>query len=99
MRHSVNLAIQVLPLHMSEQEAHRIIDAAIAVIQQSGMKYIVTPFETVIEGAYDKIMLLLDDIQQACYKEGAISLLINMKLHRNATRDLTIDDKIGKYRE
>lgn len=97
MKHIVNLAIQVLPLQQPQQAAYDIIDKAIATIEQSGMKYVVCPFETVIEGPYDDVMQLVTDIQQACYSAGAESLLINMKLHASNTRDMAIDDKIGKY--
>ncbi|RYE25878.1 MAG: thiamine-binding protein [Sphingobacteriales bacterium] len=98
MKHNVNLAIQVLPLQKSTEEAYAIIDKVIAAIAGSGMKYLVCPFETVIEGPYDQIIKLLGDIQMLCFDNGAESLLINMKLHTSKTRDMAIDDKIGKYR-
>jgi uncharacterized protein YqgV (UPF0045/DUF77 family) len=99
MQHTVNLAIQVLPLEKSKDEAYSIIDGAIAAINASGLKYVVCPFETVIEGPYDKVMQLLNDIQDSCYEAGANSLLINMKLHTSKVRDIAIDDKIGKYKD
>lgn len=98
MQHTVNLAIQVLPLQKSTEEAYSIIDKVIALIGKSGMNYIVCPFETVIEGPYRQIMNLLDEIQSVCFEAGADSLLINMKLHTSRTKDMTIDDKIGKYK-
>ena len=95
--HTVNLAIQVLPLHVEQAEAIRIIDVAIARIQQSGLKHVVCPFETVIEGHYPELMQLLDNIQDDCYMAGAETLIINMKLHRSAVKDLHIEDKLEKY--
>jgi uncharacterized protein YqgV (UPF0045/DUF77 family) len=99
MNHTVNLAVQVLPLQKSQEEAYHIIDKAIGTINASGLKYVVCPFETVVEGPYDKVMQLLQDIQTACYTAGADSLLINMKLHTSKAKDMAIDDKIGKYRD
>lgn len=98
MDHTVNLAIQVLPLHKDQQEAYAIIDKAIACINRSGLKYLVCPFETVIEGPYEQVMKLVDEIQEACRTAGASSVLINMKLHRSFEKDMAIDDKIGKYK-
>jgi uncharacterized protein YqgV (UPF0045/DUF77 family) len=98
MNHNVNLAIQVLPLHLSQQEAYGVIDKAIGIIHASGLHYVVCPFETVIEGPYKKVMQLVDDIQTACNNAGAEAVLINMKLQRNFTKDIAIDDKIGKYK-
>jgi uncharacterized protein YqgV (UPF0045/DUF77 family) len=43
-------------------------------------------------------MQLVDDIQTACNNAGAEAVLINMKLQRNFTKDIAIDDKIGKYK-
>ena len=97
METTVNLAIQVLPLHLPQEAAYRIIDEAIAVISRSGLKHVVCPFETVVEGTYAQVMHLLDDVQDACYKAGATSLLVNMKLHRDRKGDVAIEDKTGKY--
>ena len=99
MQNVVNFAIEVLPLEKSKEEAYAIIDKAISAINASGLKYVVCPFETVIEGPYDKVMQLLNDIQASCYNAGADSLLINMKLHTSKGRDMAIDDKIGKYKD
>lgn len=99
MDHKVNLAVQVLPLQTSQEEAYRIIDTAIECIQKSGLKYVVCPFETVIEGPYSEVMQLLNKLQEACFNAGGETVLINMKLHRSAVKDLLIDDKTGKYQE
>lgn len=93
---TVNLAIQVLPL-VTAKDKYAVIDDAIALIERSGMKYKVCPFETVVEGPYDRVMQLMNDIQQACFDSGAEELLINMKLHRRKGKDVFIDEKTGKY--
>ncbi|MBS1774442.1 MAG: thiamine-binding protein [Bacteroidetes bacterium] len=98
MSHNVNLAIQVLPMSLPQPEAYRIVDEAIACIKDSGLSYLVCPFETVIEGPYEQVMKLVSDIQDACQAAGAESLLINMKLQRNFIKGVAIDDKIGKYK-
>lgn len=97
MSHNVNLAIQILPLQMDKSAAYKAIDAAIEKVQASGLKYVVCPFETVIEGPYDEVMALMNEMQEATYAAGAKELLINMKLHRSVEKDMAIDDKTGKY--
>ncbi len=99
MSYNVNLAIQILPLQMDKEAAYKAIDAAIEKVQESGLKYEVCPFETVIEGPYDKVMQLMNDMQDATYAAGAKELLVNMKLHRNSGKDMAIDDKTGKYKD
>jgi uncharacterized protein YqgV (UPF0045/DUF77 family) len=97
MDYNVNIAIQVLPLHLTKDEAYRIVDVAIDCIKSSGMKYIVCPFETVVEGPYDRVKQLLDEIHSACYAAGAHELILNMKLQTSNTKHVAIDDKIAKY--
>ncbi|MBL7720289.1 MAG: thiamine-binding protein [Flavipsychrobacter sp.] len=96
MHNIINLAIQVLPLYKEQPEGIRIIDRAIECIQQSGLKYVVCPFETVVEGEYDTVMKLVKDIHEVCYAAGAASLIMNMKL-QSSVMAVAIDDKIGKY--
>jgi len=93
----VNLAIQFLPLEKPQPEAYRIIDLAIAAVQQSGLRYEVCPFETVVEGPYTEVMALLNRMQDAAFDAGAGTLLINMKLHRSRTASQRIEDKTGAY--
>lgn len=92
----VNVAIQVLPTSKSK-ETYDMVDDAIAVIQQSGLKYRVTPFETVVEGTYAQVMALVEQVQAACFSNGAEKLLCNLKIQSNNTGNVSIEDKIGKY--
>ncbi len=92
----VNVAIQVLP-SSSSKETYDLVDDAIAVIQNSGLKYRVTPFETVVEGTYSKVMELVEQVQTACYHNGTEKLLCYLKIQSNDTGDVLIEDKIGKY--
>lgn len=92
----VNLAIQVLPL-AGHEDKYEIIDKAINCIHQSGLKYKVCPFETVIEGRYTEVMSLVERIQQIVFNAGTDEVLINIKLQRRKDRDVFIDEKTGKY--
>lgn len=94
--HKVNLAIQVLPFSSSEDK-YAIIDKAIEVIVASRLKYVVCPFETVVEGSYEEVMALVTDIKNRCLQEGADDLIINTKMHLRKTDDARISDKMKKY--
>ncbi len=94
---NVNLAVQFLPLHLSKEKAYAIIDAAIAVVAASGLKYVVCPFETVIEGPYEDVMAVFNKMQDRAFAAGAEDLIVNTKLHRSRTKDHHISDKTGKY--
>lgn len=93
----VNLAIQILPQGLEKEDAYAAVDAAIAAIDASGLKYIVCPFETVVEGTYGEVMRVLEAAQAATFRAGATSVLVNMKLHRAAAGSELIADKMEKY--
>ena len=93
----VNLALQVLPMGKPKEEAYALVDEAIKVIQASGLKYVVCPFETVIEGEYAEVMRVVEAAQQACFDAGDDDLLVYIKLQRSNNRAVSIEDKTGKY--
>lgn len=95
---NINLALQILPTGKPKEEAYGLVDEAIKVIQASGLRYEVCPFETVIEGPYEEVMKVAEAAQQACFVNGATDLLVYMKLQRSQEKSVAIDDKIGKYR-
>lgn len=96
MHSQINAAIQVIPRSIA-RHPYEIIDVAIGVIKKSGLKYVVTPFETVVEGDYHHIMQLVEEIHQACYQAGAIDMICNLKIQSSAAMPVTIDDKMKKY--
>lgn len=97
MNPKINLALQILP-KSEAGNTYEIIDKAIEVIQKSGLKYLVCPFETVIEGPYEEVMKVVKDAQDICFQCGAIEIIANIKIQRSAEHDVYIEDKIGKYR-
>lgn len=96
MNNIINLGIQVIPLRF-EGDKYAIIDKAIYQIQNSGYKYIVTPFETVIEGPEDALHKLVADIRKACYENGCKELIVNMRTHSASDKDIYMTDKTGKF--
>ncbi len=96
MPNNINLAIQVLP-KVKDGNVYAVVDKAIEVIQTSGVKYRVCPFETVMEGPYDKLMQIVDDAQKACFDAGAEEVLVNIKIQRRPQADVAIEEKTSKY--
>ncbi|MFT3739149.1 MAG: thiamine-binding protein [Breznakibacter sp.] len=92
----VNLAIQVLPSSISKHP-YDIVDEAIKIIAESGFKYRVTPFETVMEGPYGELMEVVKRVHETCYFHGAESMMCYLKIQSNGEREVTIEDKMAKY--
>lgn len=96
MKNKINIAVQVLPRSRTKG-TYELVDIAIELIQKSGLKYRVCPFETVIEGYYDEVMSLVKDIHEAVYANGAEEMITNMKIQTRYNQDVFIEDKMNKY--
>ncbi len=96
MKNYVNVAVQVLP-KSETKKAYDLIDDAIKVIHDSGLKYRVCPFETVIEGPYDEVMKLIEEVQLTCFNNGANELLVYVKIQNRKDSNVTIEEKMKKY--
>ncbi len=94
----INLAIQIIP-KSTTVDMYKLIDIAIDEIAKSGLKYLVCPFETVVEGEYEVVMDLVKRVQDVCIKSGADEIIVNLKIHRSAGKDLYFEDKIEKFRQ
>lgn len=92
----INLGIQIIPKSQT-LDAYTLVDKAIAVIQESGVKHVVTPFETVMEGPQEKLMAIALKAQEVVLEEGADEVLVYYRMQIRKSSDVIIDDKIGKY--
>ena len=93
-----SLAIQVLPQSVAGDEVLSIVDKVIAYIKSTGLKTVVCPFETVIEGDFDKLMEIASECQRICVREGAAGLLTYMKMAYNPNGGVwSIEKKITKH--
>ena len=95
MTKTVNIALQVLPTSTTVHP-YLLVDKAIEVMEKSGLRYKVTPFETVMEGSYDEIMEVVKLAQEACYEAGAETMMTYIKI-QSSRKDVSIDDKMEKY--
>lgn len=92
----INLGIQIVPKSKT-LDSYALVDKAIEVIQQSGIKHVVTPFETVMEGTQEDLMEIARRAQEAVLAAGAEEVLVYYRMQIRKNSDVTIEDKIGKY--
>jgi uncharacterized protein (TIGR00106 family) len=90
----INLGIQIVPKSQT-LDSYALVDKAIEVIQQSGIKHIVTPFETVMEGPQDELMEIAKKAQEAVLAAGAEEVLVYYRMQIRKNSDVSIEDKIG----
>jgi uncharacterized protein YqgV (UPF0045/DUF77 family) len=103
-----SIALQVLPqidnkLYVSGGESNkndvfRVVDEVIKYIDAQGVKYVVSPFETVMEGDFDTLVAIVKECQKIAINAGASSVLSYIKLSYNPNGVNTIEEKTDKYR-
>ena len=95
---TASLAIQVLPQTRDSEELLRIVDAVITYIRDTGLTTFVGPFETTIEGPFDKLCEIAREAQEICIREGAGSVLTYMKwMYAPKEGIWSIEQKTAKY--
>lgn len=92
----VNVGFQVLP-KVAGGNAYPVVDKAIEVVQQSGVKYEVGAMETVMEGELDELIEIVKKAQEACIKAGASEVMTYVKIHYRP-EGVSMDEKLVKYR-
>lgn len=96
IRMNASVAIQVLPT-LPDDELVPVVDKVIEYIKSQGLKTFVSPFETTIEGDYDKIMEIVKQCQIVAVEAGAPGIMTYVKINYNPEGILTIHQKTDKY--
>ena len=92
----VNASIQMVPIVL-DKHPYEWVDEAIAIIQQSGIRYEVGPFATVVEGTYNEVMKVIDDINEHLFAKGCSEWIINIQIQLRSNGSITSLEKTQKF--
>jgi uncharacterized protein YqgV (UPF0045/DUF77 family) len=91
--------VQCLPTPAgTPDDPHAHVEAAIAVIQASGLRYEVGALGTTLEGEPDEVWPLLRRIHEACLAAGAEREITLVKVAESHGRPLTMEGLTRKFR-
>ena len=91
---NANVAIQVLPSVLEDDEIVRIVDKVIEYIKSTGVEYYVGPCETAMEGDYEELMEIVKQCQYIAVEAGAPSVMSYVKItYKPDGEKLTIESK------
>ena len=93
----VNASVQIVPV-VQDRHPYEWVDEAIAVIQQSGIKYEVGPFATLLEGTYEEVMKVVNSINEYLFSRNCTEWICNVQVQIRSNADITGDEKIQKFR-
>lgn len=92
----VNVSLQIIPVGEENVSLDRI-DRVLEYIISTGIKHIVGPMETTMEGPYEQLMDIVAKAQDICFAEGAERVVSVIKVDAKKT-GVTMDEKIKNYR-
>jgi uncharacterized protein YqgV (UPF0045/DUF77 family) len=95
LSHQINASIQIVP-KSSTPDTYALVDKAIHVIRDSGITHMVTPLETIVEGSFEEVMDVFNQATQAVAPH-ADEVLVFIKMHLSAHRDITFGEKTAKW--
>jgi len=93
----VNASLQIVPI-VTDKHPYEWVDEAIGVIQNSGIKYTVGPFATELEGKYDEVMKVINDVTEFLYSKGCLEWISNIQLQIRSNSDITAGEKVDKFK-
>jgi uncharacterized protein (TIGR00106 family) len=93
----VNASLQIVPI-VEDKHPYEWVDEAITIIQESGIVYEVGPFSTVLEGRYEEVMKVINDVNEYLLEKGCAEWISNIQLQVRSGGDITGDSKTAKFR-
>ena len=92
----INASIQIVPIVL-DKHPYEWVDEAIAIIQHSGINYEVGPFATVLEGKYNDVMKVINDVNVYLYQKGCAEWISNLQIQIRSNSDITSLEKTEKF--
>ncbi|MCX7614726.1 MAG: thiamine-binding protein [Clostridiales bacterium] len=90
-----NVSLQVVP--RGTDDIYATVDKVIEYIIASGVKYVVGPMETTMEGELPQLLEIVEKAQEICVEAGADRIISVVKIDYSP-KGVTMDEKIAKYR-
>ncbi|WP_407272620.1 MTH1187 family thiamine-binding protein [Radiobacillus sp. PE A8.2] len=74
------VSIQIIPKTKNGEDVIPYVDAAIAVIEEAGVKYEVHPLETTMEGELSELLAIVEKMNQKMVEIGSPSIISQIKV-------------------
>jgi len=91
-----NASLQIVPI-VNDKHPYEWVDEAIEVIKNSGVKYEVGAFATVIEGTYDEITEVINEVNEYLLARNCAEWICNIQIQIRSKGDITGDEKTKKF--
>ncbi|TYS15454.1 thiamine-binding protein [Rossellomorea vietnamensis] len=91
------VSIQIIPKTKNGEDVIPYVDAAIAVIEDSGVKYEVHPLETTMEGDLTELMNVIEKMNEKMIELGSRNVISQVKILYQPS-GISMDQLTEKYK-
>ncbi|QAY65554.1 thiamine-binding protein [Paenibacillus protaetiae] len=91
------VSIQILPNAPEGASKYEYVDRAIDIIKASGVPYRVAPLETTMEGELHKLLMIVQQMNEAMTDQGCSSVISQVKILFNPTDGASMGTLLEKY--
>lgn len=92
----INASIQIVPI-VTDKHPYEWVDETINIIHQSGIKYEVGPFSTILEGSYEDVMRTVHQVNEFLYQKQCAEWITNLQIQIRSKEDITGWEKTKKF--
>lgn len=93
----VNASLQIVPI-VQDKHPYKWVDEAIAVIQASPIKYEVGPFATILEGTYEEVMKVINNVNEYLLSKACNEWIANIQIQVRSNDDITSLEKTERFK-
>ncbi|HTQ27176.1 MAG TPA: thiamine-binding protein [Puia sp.] len=93
----INASIQIVPI-VQDRHPYEWVDEAIAIIRQSGIRYEVGPFATILEGDYAAVMQVIHAVHEHLYERKCAEWISNIQIQIRSEAAIGWEEKTEKFK-
>lgn len=96
----ISAELTVIPIGTSGTSLSKYVAAAVAALEQTGIKYQLSGMGTLLEAENpDELFTAIKNAHEAVFKEGTDRVVTSVKIDDRRDRDRTMDDKVRSVEE
>ncbi|RLC48316.1 MAG: thiamine-binding protein [Candidatus Coatesbacteria bacterium] len=88
-------SVTVVPLGTGSPSLSRFVAKSLRVLEESGVKYQLTPMATVIEGELDEVLAVAAKMHSSLFSDEVVRVSTTIKIDERRDKKLTMNGKVG----
>ena len=97
MERNALVSIQILPKTPNGEDVIPYVDRAIEIIRNSGVRHLVGPLETTMEGELGRLLGIVQEMNEEMVRLGAPSVISQVKIYYDPAGGASMDRLLAKY--